>query len=28
LAGTLDIAYTPRNVDGSIIAYGSGYTNS
>jgi hypothetical protein len=28
LAGTLDVSYTPRNVDGSIIAYGSGYTNS
>jgi hypothetical protein len=28
LAGTLDVAYTPRNLDGSIIAYGSGFTNS
>jgi hypothetical protein len=28
LAGTLDVSYTPRNVDGSIIAYGSGLTNS
>jgi hypothetical protein len=28
LAGTFSVEYTPRNVDGSIIAYGSGYTNS
>ncbi len=28
LAGTFDVGYTPRNVDGSIIAYGSGYTNN
>jgi hypothetical protein len=28
LAGTLDVNYTARNADGSIIAYGSGYTNS
>jgi hypothetical protein len=28
LAGTLDVSYVPRNSDGSIIAYGSGYTNS
>ena len=28
LAGTLDVSYTPRNLDGSIIAYGSGFTNS
>jgi len=28
LAGTFDVAYTPRNLDGSIIAYGAGYTNS
>jgi len=28
LAGTLDVSYVPRNLDGSIIAYGSGYTNS
>ena len=28
LAGTLDVTYTPRNLDGSIIAYGSGFTNS
>jgi len=28
LAGTLDVAYVARNVDGSIIAYGSGYTNN
>lgn len=28
LAGTFSIEYTPRNVDGSITAYGSGYTNS
>ena len=28
LAGTFSIEYTTRNVDGSIIAYGSGYTNS
>jgi hypothetical protein len=28
LAGTFDIQYTSRNPDGSIIAYGSGYTNN
>jgi hypothetical protein len=28
LAGTIDASYVPRNIDGSIIAYGSGYTNS
>ena len=28
LAGTLSVEYTPRNLDGSIIAYGSGYTNN
>lgn len=28
LAGTFDVEYIPRNVDGSITAYGSGYTNS
>jgi len=28
LAGTLDVNYTARNNDGSIIAYGSGYTNN
>jgi hypothetical protein len=28
LAGTFDVEYVPRNVDGSITAYGSGYTNS
>jgi len=28
LAGTFSIEYTPRNADGSIIAYGSGYTNN
>jgi hypothetical protein len=27
-AGTLSIQYTGRNADGTIIAYGSGYTNS
>jgi RNA 3'-terminal phosphate cyclase len=27
-AGTLSIQYTGRNTDGTIIAYGSGYTNS
>jgi hypothetical protein len=27
-AGTLSIQYTGRNADGSITAYGSGYTNS
>lgn len=26
--GTLSVQYTPRNVDGTITAYGSGYTNS
>jgi hypothetical protein len=28
LAGTFSVEYTPRNYDGSIIAYGSGYTNN
>jgi len=28
LAGTFSVEYTPRNTDGSITAYGSGYTNS
>jgi hypothetical protein len=28
LAGTFDVQYTARNPDGSITAYGSGYTNS
>jgi len=28
LAGTIDVSYVPRNTDGSITAYGSGYTNS
>ena len=28
LAGTFDVNYTARNADGSIIAYGSGYTNN
>ena len=28
LAGTLDVSYVPRNLDGSIVAYGSGFTNS
>jgi hypothetical protein len=28
LGGTFDVAYTARNVDGSISAYGSGYTNN
>ena len=28
LGGVLDVNYTARNNDGSIIAYGSGYTNS
>jgi hypothetical protein len=28
LAGTFDIQYTARNPDGSIIAYGAGYTNN
>ena len=28
LAGVFDVSYDPRNVDGSIAAYGSGYTNS
>ena len=28
LAGVFDVSYAPRNVDGSIAAYGSGYTNS
>jgi len=26
--GFLSITYTPRNVDGTITAYGSGYTNN
>ena len=28
LSGTFDVTYTARNVDGSITAYGSGYTNN
>lgn len=28
LSGTISVEYTARNVDGSIIAYGSGYTNN
>jgi hypothetical protein len=28
LAGTFSVNYTARNADGSIIAYGSGYTNN
>lgn len=28
LAGTFSVNYTARNPDGSIIAYGSGYTNN
>jgi hypothetical protein len=28
IAGTFDVQYTARNADGSITAYGSGYTNS
>jgi hypothetical protein len=28
LAGTFDVSYVPRNIDGSIAPYGSGYTNS
>ena len=28
LGGTFSVDYTARNVDGSITAYGSGYTNS
>ena len=28
LGGTFDVSYVARNVDGSITAYGSGYTNS
>lgn len=28
LAGTFSVEYTARNNDGSIIAYGSGYTNN
>ena len=28
LAGVLDVSYIARNVDGSIVAYGSGYTNN
>ena len=28
LGGTFDVSYIARNVDGSITAYGSGYTNS
>lgn len=27
-AGTLSVQYTGRNADGTIIAYGSGYTNN
>ena len=27
-AGTLSVQYTGRNTDGTIIAYGSGYTNN
>jgi hypothetical protein len=27
-AGTLSIQYTGRNADGTITAYGSGYTNN
>jgi hypothetical protein len=26
--GTFSVTYTPRNVDGTITAYGSGYTNN
>jgi hypothetical protein len=26
--GTLSVTYTPRNVDGTITPYGSGYTNT
>lgn len=26
--GTLSVTYTPRNVDGTIAPYGSGYTNN
>ena len=28
LGGTFDVSYVARNVDGSITAYGSGYTNN
>jgi hypothetical protein len=28
LGGTISVNYTARNADGSIIAYGSGYTNN
>ena len=28
LGGTFDVSYVARNTDGSITAYGSGYTNS
>ena len=28
LGGTFDVSYVPRNVDGSITAYGAGLTNS
>jgi len=28
VGGTFSVEYTPRNVDGSITAYGSGYTNN
>ena len=28
LGGTFQVNYTPRNADGSITAYGSGYTNT
>jgi hypothetical protein len=27
LAGTIDVSYIPRNLDGSIVAYGSGLSN-
>jgi len=28
LAGTFDVSYIPRNVDGSVTAYGAGLTNN
>jgi len=28
LAGVFDVSYVARNIDGSIIPYGSGYTNN
>jgi hypothetical protein len=28
LEGTFSVEYTARNADGSIVAYGSGYTNN